>query len=108
MTIGLGPGGWREPGLDDYRVPHRSHSKQLVGRVQAWVCLDAMAEARETEIVRQVRAKAHELEELLNDFSDRLRRMRQRNRQLEAEIASFEEDLDRLRRDVLDARKDLT
>jgi uncharacterized protein Yka (UPF0111/DUF47 family) len=54
------------------------------------------------EVVSEVRAKARELESLLDDFSDRLRRMRQRNRQLTEEIASFEDDLDRLRREVLD------
>ena len=56
----------------------------------------------EQQIVREVREKAQELESLLDDFGDRLRRMRQRNRQVEEEIASFEGELDRLRRDVLD------
>lgn len=34
---------------------------------------------------------------MLDDFGDRLRRMRQRNRQLEVEITSFEQDLELLR-----------
>jgi predicted nuclease with TOPRIM domain len=50
------------------------------------------------QIVGEVREKAAELESLLEEFSDRLRRMRQRNRQIEDEIRSFESDLERLRR----------
>jgi uncharacterized protein Yka (UPF0111/DUF47 family) len=49
-------------------------------------------------LVREVKEKTTELEKLLDEFSNRLRRMRQRNRQVEQEIASFEQDLDRLRR----------
>lgn len=49
------------------------------------------------DVVAQVREKTRELAGLLDDFSDRLRRMRQRNRQVEEEIASFEADLGRLR-----------
>lgn len=49
-------------------------------------------------LVGEVKEKARELETLLDEFSERLRRMRQRNRQVEQEIVSFEEDLDRLRR----------
>jgi septal ring factor EnvC (AmiA/AmiB activator) len=49
-------------------------------------------------LVEEVRVKTQELERLLEDFSARLRRMRQRNRQVEDELASFERDLDRLRR----------
>lgn len=55
-----------------------------------------MTEADET-LVAEVKEKTKELERLLEDFSNRLRRMRERNRQVEEEIASFEEDLDRLR-----------
>jgi len=62
-----------------------------------------MTDGASDHVVREVRAKARELESLLDDFSDRLRRMRQRNRQLTEEISSFESDLDRLRREVLDA-----
>lgn len=51
----------------------------------------------DASLVSEVKEKTKELESLLNEFSDRLRRMRQRNRQLEEEIGSFEEDLDRLR-----------
>jgi uncharacterized protein Yka (UPF0111/DUF47 family) len=49
-------------------------------------------------LVSEVKEKTKELGNLLDEFSERLRRMRRRNRQLEQEIASFEEDLDRLRR----------
>lgn len=49
-------------------------------------------------LVSEVKEKTKDLEKLLDEFGDRLRRMRQRNRQLEQEIGSFEEDLDRLRR----------
>ena len=49
-------------------------------------------------LVSEVREKTKELGRLLDEFSERLRRMRARNRQLEQEIGSFEEDLDRLRR----------
>ncbi len=62
-----------------------------------------MTESANEQVVREVREKAQELASLLDDFSDRLRRMRQRNRQLEHEIVSFETELDRLRRDVLSA-----
>jgi uncharacterized protein Yka (UPF0111/DUF47 family) len=56
------------------------------------------AEEADAALVSEVKEKAKELETLLDEFSERLRRMRQRNRQLEQEIVSFEEDLDRLRR----------
>lgn len=62
-----------------------------------------MSESSGRRVVREVREKAKELESLLDDFSDRLRRMRQRNRQVEEEIASFEGELDRLRKEILDA-----
>lgn len=63
-----------------------------------------MGETKEQRVVREVREKTQELASLLDDFSDRLRRMRQRNREVEQEIASFESELDRLRREVLDMR----
>jgi cell division septum initiation protein DivIVA len=60
-------------------------------------------EANDKErVLQEVRVATRELAELLDDFSGRLRRMRQRNRQLEDEISSFEEELERLRSDVLD------
>jgi uncharacterized protein Yka (UPF0111/DUF47 family) len=61
-----------------------------------------MRETEEQRVVREVREKTQELASLLDDFSDRLRRMRQRNREVEQEISSFESELDRLRREVLD------
>lgn len=64
-----------------------------------------MTESGNQQVVREVREKARALESLLDDFSDRLRRMRQRNRQLQDEIAGFETELDRLRRDVLDSEQ---
>jgi uncharacterized protein Yka (UPF0111/DUF47 family) len=56
------------------------------------------AEEADAALVGEVKDKTKELERLLDEFSQRLRGMRQRNRQLEQEIVSFEEDLDRLRR----------
>ena len=47
--------------------------------------------------VQELREKTRDLELMLDAYSERLRRMRQRNRQLEDEISSFEADLDRLR-----------
>lgn len=52
--------------------------------------------------VDEIKAKTKELEKLLDEFSERLRRMRQRNRQLEQEIVSFEDDLEALRRWLAD------
>lgn len=63
-----------------------------------------MSETKEQRVVREVREKTQELASLLDDFSDRLRRMRQRNRDVEQEISSFESELDRLRREVLNMR----
>lgn len=51
----------------------------------------------ERAFVSDVKEKADELGRLLDDFSQRLRRMRRRNREVEQEIASFEQDLERLR-----------
>jgi hypothetical protein len=52
----------------------------------------------DAKLVVEVKEKTREIAQLLDDFSGRLRRMRQRNRQLEQKIVSFEDDLDRLRR----------
>jgi septal ring factor EnvC (AmiA/AmiB activator) len=49
------------------------------------------------EIVDRVAVRVRELESQLTAFSDRLRSMRRRNRQLEDEIAAFEEEIDKLR-----------
>jgi hypothetical protein len=54
------------------------------------------------QVLQEVRAATRELATLLDDFSGRLRRMRRRNRELEQEIALFEEELERLRAQVLD------
>jgi cell division septum initiation protein DivIVA len=61
-----------------------------------------MAGSDKERVLQEMRAATKELAELLDDFSGRLRRMRQRNRQLEDEISSFEEELERLRSTVLD------
>lgn len=62
----------------------------------------SVSEKREQQVVREVREKTQELASLLDDFGDRLRRMRQRNREVEQEIASFESELERLRAEVLE------
>ena len=54
-------------------------------------------------VLEEVRSKTQELAAMLDDFSGRLRRLRQRNRQVEDEIALFEEELERLRSEVLDS-----
>ena len=51
----------------------------------------------EETIVDRVAVRVRELEAQLTTFSERLRSMRRRNRQLEEEIAAFEEEIDRLR-----------
>jgi predicted nuclease with TOPRIM domain len=51
----------------------------------------------EETIVDRVAVRVRELESQLNTFSERLRSMRRRNRQLEDEIAAFEEEIDQLR-----------
>ena len=56
-----------------------------------------MAESDDA-LVAEVREKTNELAKLLDDFSSRLRRMRERNRQLQDEIISFEDDLEGLRK----------
>jgi phage shock protein A len=62
-----------------------------------------MSDADEA-LVAEVKEKTKELGQLLDEFSSRLRRMRERNRQVEEEIASFEEDLERLRGWLADHR----
>jgi predicted nuclease with TOPRIM domain len=52
--------------------------------------------------VQELREKTRELGSMLDAYSERLRRMRQRNRELEEEISSFEADLDRLREWLVD------
>jgi prefoldin subunit 5 len=49
------------------------------------------------DIVDRVAVRVRELESQLTAFSDPLRSMRRRNRQLEEEIAAFEEEIDTLR-----------
>jgi predicted nucleic acid-binding protein len=46
--------------------------------------------------IAAVKQRTEELEHVLSEFSERLRRMRQRNRQAQQEIESFQEELDRL------------
>lgn len=53
--------------------------------------------ADDARLITEVKAKTEELEKLLDEFGARLRRMRQRNREVEQELASFEDDLERLR-----------
>ena len=48
-------------------------------------------------IVDRVAVRVRELDTHLDAFSERLRSMRRRNRQLEDELSSFEEEIDRLR-----------
>ena len=47
--------------------------------------------------IASVKERTEELEKVLNEFSDRLRRMRERNRQTQREIESFQSELDALR-----------
>lgn len=51
----------------------------------------------EGDIVEHVAVRVRELEEHLDRFSERLRAIRQRNRDLEKDIAVFEDEIDRLR-----------
>jgi peptidoglycan hydrolase CwlO-like protein len=48
-------------------------------------------------IVERVAVRVRELEAQLETFSERLRTMRRRNRELEDEIAAFEAEIDELR-----------
>lgn len=57
-----------------------------------------MGQDEDSTLVSEVREKTEALEKLLDEFGQRLRRMRQRNRQVEQELVDFEQDLDRLRR----------
>jgi hypothetical protein len=46
--------------------------------------------------IEQVKARAEELERVLGEFSDRLRRMRERNRRAQQENMNFQKALDEL------------
>lgn len=46
--------------------------------------------------IATVKERTEELERVLSEFGDRLRRMRQRNREAQQEIESFQKDLDEL------------
>lgn len=58
------------------------------------------------DVLREAQAATTELRALLDDFSVRLRRMRQRNRHVEEEIASFEAELERLRAHLVEETQD--
>jgi prefoldin subunit 5 len=47
-------------------------------------------------LIARLRERTEELEKMLQDFSDRLRRMRERNRLAQQEVESFQKDLDEL------------
>lgn len=53
-------------------------------------------------LVEEVRRKTDELEQVLEDFGDRLRRLRRRNREVEQDLAAFEQELERLRKRLSD------
>jgi phage shock protein A len=46
--------------------------------------------------IQSVKDRTQELDKVLDEFSERLRRMRQRNRQTQQEIESFQTELDEL------------
>jgi chromosome segregation ATPase len=46
--------------------------------------------------IADVKERTEELEKVLNEFSTRLRRMRERNRKAQQEIESFQGELDEL------------
>jgi phage shock protein A len=46
--------------------------------------------------IASVKQRTEELEHVLSEFSDRLRRMRQRNRETQKEIEGFQRELDQL------------
>lgn len=48
------------------------------------------------EYIASVKERTEELDKVLEDFSDRIRRMRERNRQTQREIESFQGELDKL------------
>ena len=56
-----------------------------------------MSDRSDRQIVDSLGEKSKHLESLLDDYGGRLRRMRQRNRELEQEIGEFEEELERLK-----------
>lgn len=56
-----------------------------------------MSARSDREIVEELREKSRHLESLLESYGSRLRRMRQRNRELEQEIGDFEVDLGRMK-----------
>jgi phage shock protein A len=46
--------------------------------------------------IASVKQRTEELERVLSEFGDRLRRMRERNRRTQEEIESFQSELDQL------------
>jgi len=46
--------------------------------------------------IEQVKERAEELDRVLTEFGNRLRRMRERNRRAQAEIEAFQKELDEL------------
>jgi peptidoglycan hydrolase CwlO-like protein len=46
--------------------------------------------------IASVKARTEELDKVLREFSDRMRRMRERNRQTQQEIELFQRELDEL------------
>ena len=52
--------------------------------------------------IAQVKERAEDLEQVLEQFSDRLRRMRERNRETQQEIERFQKELDELHDWLLD------
>jgi prefoldin subunit 5 len=46
--------------------------------------------------IASVKERTEELDRVLSEFSERLRRMRQRNRQAQKEIEAFQQELDQL------------
>jgi septal ring factor EnvC (AmiA/AmiB activator) len=58
------------------------------------------------DIVDHVAVRVRELEEHLDRFSERLRTIRQRNRELENDISVFEDEIDQLRAWLREQRED--
>jgi phage shock protein A len=50
----------------------------------------------DSSYIQSVKARTEELDKVLAEFSDRLRRMRERNRKAQQEIESFQDELDEL------------
>jgi prefoldin subunit 5 len=46
--------------------------------------------------IASIKARTEDLEKVLTQFSERLRRMRERNRRTQQEIESFQKELDEL------------